>query len=554
MRGKTDPEPTYVAKDLNLQLDDRIANDIASNQWKLVRLQVKSYPGSRTFIQDGDLYLLRGNYKRAVKSYLQAIKFNNDISAYERIASAYITHKRFKEADEYLRKLLDLVDRRIDVLKKYIGFRLLFLGQLDIQETMNLINEILEKDPKDIEAYNYLGFISLAQNNLSQAQEYLEKCLEIQGDFVHALNNLGILFLIKNDFNNAEAYFKKAIKSQPIGFPFAYQNLASEKAMVEDYTSALAVLKEAKEMNISLENNWEHMMGWLMIKLGKFQDAKNWYADKLIQEPNNDLLYNNLGVCYRSLGDLKHAEENFLQAISIFRASPNRRDIRSLKAFYNLARVGVEKKEVVSVKKTAEDILRINPGDAYGLYFLGVSHVMRGQFKPAENFFERAYKIDPNIPELYPDYAFILESINKDSDKAIKLLNEGVQRGFQSPLLLNNLAYAHIMLGNLTKAEEIINSVLKDGNPIILATKGLLEMRKDNVQEGNKFYNSAIKRLDKNMKNLARQILAYENASYWIRKGSKGKARRFISQGLKYPETYFTHDIEELGQKLKKLS
>ncbi|MDD5430752.1 MAG: tetratricopeptide repeat protein [Candidatus Pacebacteria bacterium] len=553
IRGETDPEPSYVADDMNLKVNEKIANKVAKNQWKFVRLQVKSYPSSRTFIQDGDLYLLKGNYRRSIKSYLEAIKFNNDILAYERIATAYITHNRFQEADTYFKKLLTLVDKRIDILKKYIGFRLLFLGQLDIQETIAIINELIAKYPGDYEAYNYLGFISLVQDKLNEAQNYFEQSLKIKNDFIHALNNMGVLCMVKNDFEKAESFFRKVIESQPLNYPFAYQNLASEKAILEDYNSALNILEMATKKGVALENNWDHMVGWLMIKLQKYKDAKRWYLNKITLEPKNDLLYNNLGVCFQSMGELEEAKEYFSEAISIFKGDSHvKKDTRSLKAFYNLARLAVGRGDIKLVETMAKDVLRLNPDDAYGLYFSGVSYVMKGEYHMAEQWYKKAFDINRNIPEMYPDYAFILESINRDSKAAIILLNEGIKRGFKTPLILNNLAYAYIVLGKLKKAERIINSAIDSKNPILLATKGLLEMRKNHLNEGNKYYKMAInsKIFSKFNKNIARQILAYENAFYWFRKKDLKKAKYFICETKKYGETYFSKNVEELNKNI----
>lgn len=93
--------------------------------------------------------------------------------------------------------------------------------------------------------------------------------------------------------------------------------------------------------------------------------------------------------------------------------------------------------------------------------------------------------------------ANIAYSFLKDYDTAIDILNLGLKSNPNSPMLLNNKAYACALNGKIDVAEEIINDAKRlqmptDAKVCLTATEGLCEYRKGNIEEGRRLYQQAI--------------------------------------------------------------
>lgn len=87
--------------------------------------------------------------------------------------------------------------------------------------------------------------------------------------------------------------------------------------------------------------------------------------------------------------------------------------------------------------------------------------------------------------------------LNKYAD-AIKILKIGLKANPNEPAFMNNLAYAYALNGNTDDADMVLANLLPrvprntDTYICAIATKGLIEFRKGNLNEGRTFYMQAI--------------------------------------------------------------
>ncbi len=91
-------------------------------------------------------------------------------------------------------------------------------------------------------------------------------------------------------------------------------------------------------------------------------------------------------------------------------------------------------------------------------------------------------------------YTFI-----KDYQTAIDIINLGLRANPNDAGLLNNLAYCYALSGNVEKAETILNrtdlkimSISNETKICLIATRGLVEYRKGQIENGYKLYLKAI--------------------------------------------------------------
>ena len=265
-------------------------------------------------------------------------------------------------------------------------------------------------------------------------------------------------------------------------------------------------------------------------------------------------MYNNLGVCLRSKNLVDQAERAFKNGVKIFKKNKQRFVTDDqLKIFYNLARLSIDKGDSATLHQVSDYLLAIIPENAYAMYFKGAAFSLTDNFEEAKGFFEKSLALNKNIPELYPDYAFILETVTKDYQGAIKLLQGALKAGYGSLHLDNNLAFAYIQNGELNEAEKILAKYeANEVSGVLLATKGLLEIRKAKLEEGTELYRQAFEKLSGRNLKVARQILHCEIALYWLKKQNPKKADEELFQAKLLPKTYVSKYIAEIQALINK--
>lgn len=523
---------------------------------KNAKENVKKFQSPRAFIQLGDLYLLRNDYKKALKCFSSAIKGDPTLlSAYEKIIFTNIISKNYADAEKNYEQLIEITNRRVDVIHNYALFKAFIEPpEENVKISIKILNEVIKKSPNNFEAINSLGLLLLSfEGDIKGSREYFQRSIEINPSFFHALNNYGVSFLKEENFKNAEKYLKLSIKVSPEVYPNNYQNLSLVYILQKRYGDALDVLNGAKENQVQLEHVWIHKIGWLLIMTHRIDEAIDWHLKMLKIEPLNDMLYNNLGYCFKVKNDIESAEKYFSKAVTIFK-SKNLKIIapEQLICFYNLARLAIDKGAKNQVSRIADDLFNIRKDDPFAFYLRGVVENLNDNFQEAKKQFERSLELSDDIPEIYSDYAFILECIDDNPQAAIDFLLKGIQKGFSSMLIDNNLAFAYIRNNNLREAEAILNTYPGDEGAfaMIIATKGFLELRKGNFEEGNEYYRKASTAFKRKSLAILMQIWSYEKALFWIKKNNIEKAKIEILEAEKYPISYVTKDLLKLKERL----
>ncbi|MCA9355184.1 hypothetical protein KC865_01375 [Candidatus Kaiserbacteria bacterium] len=526
-----------------------------NEQMRFAKKRLSEREAPQTLMQVGDLYLMKGNYKRAITYFLMAIDLKPDhLPAYEKILFACISHKDIDQANLFFRKVLEVTNRRPDILHKYAIFKALIDEKnRDVEEAISVLNEAEQKDPADYEVINTHGFILLnLKKDIEGSVTYFERSRSINNRYIHAINNLGVAHLRSGNPGDAEGLFKSVIEIDP-RYIHSYQNLAYLYVNGKKYAEALETLVKAKHSQLILDHVWEHKIGWLLMELRNFEEAIPWYQKKIQEEKNNDLLYNNLGVCYKSVGLNTQGDACFEKAASLFKKHISGKrnlniKIDHLKSSYNIGRSAVDRDDLDKLKETADFILRIHPEDAFGFYLRGAYLGRMKQYDNAKTYFEKSLEIEPRIREVYPDYSFILSSLDKDYEASIKLLEGALELGFDMPYIENNLAHAYILGGHFKKAEDILKKYKDDELPPSLsATKGLLCFRTGKNNKGDAYYTKAIERFasTKN-KNIASQIWHYEKARHYLDNKKYEEAKVEIESASHLPESYVSDDVADL--------
>lgn len=175
-----------------------------------------------------------------------------------------------EKAEKYYQKGMELLETDPDKaklefqnalqLKKSMPKAMYALGLIaerkgDFKATYGLMNEVIEKDPKHIDALVKTGQILLAAGKVDLALERSNKAFEVDKNNVAALNLRAAIQLKLNDTKGALEYANLALSKDPDNQD-AYILLATERLSAKDNIKALEYLDKAvnkDEKNLAVQ-------------------------------------------------------------------------------------------------------------------------------------------------------------------------------------------------------------------------------------------------------------------------------------------------------------
>jgi tetratricopeptide (TPR) repeat protein len=325
----------------------------------------------------------------------------------------------------------------------------------EFHKAEQILKEILEGHPDNIDALYFLGEISYQVKNYDSAIQYIKKALELNPTDADAFNNLGIILRENGQLEEAITCYQKALEINP-EFSLAYYNLGS-------------VFKEK----------------------GQFAKAITCYQKAIQFNPNLADAYNNLGIILRDNGQLEEAITCYQKAVEI---NP---DLANL--YYNMGAVLQDKNCFDEAIAYYQKSLELNPylDDAYNN--LGYSFKENNQIDEAMICFQKAVEINPNLAEAHwnMSHALLLSGNLKDGWREFewRWKVEGLlfQRKFLQPLwdgsdITGNtiLLYAEQGLGDTIQFIRYASLVARRCAAVIVESQKELKLLLQNVEGVNR--------------------------------------------------------------------
>jgi protein O-GlcNAc transferase len=222
----------------------------------------------------------------------------------------------------------------------------------NLQQAEHIYKEILNDQPNNYYALNYIGILYYQLGNYDSAIEYIKKALELNPT-ADAYYNLGNIYKEYGQLSDALSYFQKALELDPNNAD-AFNNEGIIYKDKKEYDEAITCFKKAIQLN-----------------------------------PNHVISYYNLGVVYKDKNQLDDAISCFNKALEL---NPN-----SIAAYYNLGNIFQQKKQIDDAIVYYQKAIQLNPNYADVYYNLGLLYQEKGQFNNATINFQRAIQINPNL-------------------------------------------------------------------------------------------------------------------------------------------------------------
>ena len=177
----------------------------------------------------------------------------------------------------------------------------------------------VEGNPKDAEAWYYLGRAKYNENRFEDAVAAFLRCLELEPRNIKAQSNLGLSYAGLNRVADAQAAFLKAIEWQaedPKKNAEPYIDLGDLLIQQNRSREAVAYLQKAVEI-APRESRAREKLGSAYLNLNELEAAQGQLEAAIGFDPENASLHYLLGTVYRKQGQAERAKAEFERFASL---------------------------------------------------------------------------------------------------------------------------------------------------------------------------------------------------------------------------------------------
>lgn len=296
----------------------------------------------------GDLYLRQENYRGALEEFekvldskerglelqlkvalihLELGEFDQAIELLEGMAaahpgqgqiryylgSAYLEKQDFGRAETEFDKI---PEQSSYALRAALQRAVIAEKKGDPQAAIDLTRRAIERHPRDVEGYLYLGGFYEAAKRFPEAAAALREGLAVAPENPRLHFRLGTVLDKMGERQECIREMEKAIALDPkdsvalnyLGYTLADMGIRLEDA--EDYIKrALVVRPDDAYITDSL--------GWVYFKMGRYEEALNWLMKATENLPDDPVITEHLGDTYRALGRWREAEGSYERALQL---------------------------------------------------------------------------------------------------------------------------------------------------------------------------------------------------------------------------------------------
>jgi tetratricopeptide (TPR) repeat protein len=384
-----------------------------------------------------------------------------------------------------------------------------------LDEAKDLVLQILQHDPRSIEAYNLLGMILSQQQNFSDAVDAFKKALQIDPASAKTRNNLGMVYLTERQVEPAESEFRAVLQHDPANRD-AHYNLGVLLMIKGDPAGAIVHFRKVQPPD----------------KQTRLQLVRAYFDNKqpaLALQAANDLSTaekNDVRVHF-SLGVLLGTEKRY-KAAQLELEKADALQPGTFEILYNLGQDLLRSGDSAGAEPMLTRALRIQPDSPDALYLM--AQVLANQSRPLDalDLLVRARKLAPENVDILFLMAQISMSQNFFED-AIPVLEAGLKIDPKRSALVAALGESYFMAGKTDKAIEVFNQLVEiEHSPRSYAFLGMSYRNLGRFDEAKQQFERGLQQDPKS------SLCLYNLGFIAERQGDTSAATRFFDQALAY--------------------
>ena len=490
-------------------------------------------------LSKGEAYLKDSKFQEASLEFRNALQIDDKLpAAHWGLARAYESLQRFPEMLEELRRTIELDQNNLEAKTKLGNFYLVASkGRPElVTESERLANDVLQKDPNNIEGHILLSSIRFAQNRKEEALAELNRAININPNRSESYLSLARFYIVTNDAIKAEETFKKAISVDP-GSALAHMEYGKYLVQLNRPSEAEAELKKAVEVKPD-DHDARFTLGSFYLvnkQLGKAEETYKALADLEKDKPESQAILadfysaiNRTDDAVRIFQDILAKFPEYVQGryrlaeILLMRGDTSgasaqieealKKDRHDRQALLLRARIKAQGGQPNDFKAAIEDlkeVLRQEPNSRAGLYFMAQANFNLGATDLARTSLA---DLEKNYPDYLPAKLMQVQvSIaSGDPNKAVSLANDLLDRLSKSvpdrensPQLLEEIrartylarGSAQLQLRNLGAARQDYEAArqVTPNEPDVYNNLAAVSQLENKPDEAVAFYQSALR-------------------------------------------------------------
>lgn len=530
-----------------------LQNAIKENQMDYAAQDLRRIPQNPFLLNNlGLVYLNNKQYEKALSAFSQAIEIKPDfVQATLNLAFLYVLKENYNSAMDILNTILKREPNDIKVLNSLGN---IYFKQKNFKFAKDIYKKIVKIEPKNIASRNRLALINLIEGKFAESISELRQCLQTNNNLPAIYNNLGVAYGMLKAYKKSIQSFKIALNIYPIYSSATYnlavalqqKNIGASIELLENYLSNKENNKmrellakfyfENRDFKKALKN-----LSMVLLQLKHMTNMTN--SNKEIAR-----IYNNIGVIYHVIRNFEKAIENYLACIAKIDC-PNHIIVGNIiDLYFDLNQFNRAKKYI--------DMYREQFGEKeFYFYYLSRYSYYKTKLSDSIKFMKQFLMINKTFLPAYTFLSHIYSEHLQDYKKAVALNLKAFEYLPNNMAIINNLAYSYLMNNEVNKADIILGKVEKNvGDVFLNATRGLLNIKKGNIEEGTRLYNLAAKFT--RLKPLSVDVIQkkhLELARYYFSHGQNNMTRdnlKKVFSTMKGKDTVFTKHAQELQAQL----
>jgi tetratricopeptide (TPR) repeat protein len=304
------------------------------------------------------------------------------------MASKHQAEGNLQQSEQLLRQILQKHPEHADALH-LLGIIAHQSGKTDM--AINLIKKAVGINAEIALFHANLGEMLRLQKQLDESIQHGEKAVALDSKSPTAHCNLGITYYDKEDYERARGCQEKALRIDP-NLPAALNNMGSILREEEKAEEAMKYYHRAVAANSTYLEPYNNL-GLLMLEDNRPEEAVVALSSAVQQNPNYSDAQCNLGAAYSAL-------EQFDKAFACYQTALKQRP-EFAQAYTGIARIYQERDNYAEAEVAAKKAIEIEPDKPGSLTVLATIYLDTGLPRQAQEYFDKALAIDPEWMPAY---------------------------------------------------------------------------------------------------------------------------------------------------------
>ena len=355
------------------------------------------------------------------------------------------------------------------------------LNQGQIEEAKKKVQEELDRDPANVEAYNLLGILYTGQKDYANALDAFQHALKIDPKSSPTAINLGNLYLAQQKMDLAEKSFRGVLRVDPANSDANY-NLGLLFMANRAPAEAIVHFQRVHPANVLSRFNLTRAY----LEAGRTAEGLKTAAELSAQNADDVHLHFTLGVLL--------ASEKQFRAAQLELEKANALQPETFETLFNLGQAYLRTADFSNAEAALNRALKLQPGSAEALYVLAQVEQAQSKSTDALDLLVRAHKLSPENTDIIFQLARVSMTQNYFED-AIPLLESGIKIAPQRADLHAALGESYFMSGKAEKAIEEFQKLI-DLEPVAgsYAFMGLAYRHLGRFDEARRYFETGLKK------------------------------------------------------------